>query len=232
MLNSHLCWNLPAATDVRTRFQTRHRRRISSRPWRRVFFFCDSAEISTFFLGGVVFLSRLNMFYLVEHYELNGYVTAFVFQTCLVSGGDVLRKWDMYNGKFSTKHRIQPTRMEILIVTCFYFGWGNLGLGWCPPKGDMEETQGTIRDPFAPVYSKVPSLGTHVVDVWICLACVYILFLGNNLFLEFLLYYICTQMALHYVVLWWLGTFTKDLYSSEVAARPPDKLAPWIDENW
>lgn len=93
------------------------------------FFFGDSAEISTFFLGGVVFLSRLNMFYLVEHYELNGYVTAFVFQTCLVSGGDVLRKWDMYNGKFSTKHRIQPTRMEILIVTCFYFGWGNLGLG-------------------------------------------------------------------------------------------------------
>lgn len=47
------------------------------------------------------------MFYLVEHYELNGYVTAFVFQSRLVSGEDVLRKWDMYNGKFSTKYRIQ-----------------------------------------------------------------------------------------------------------------------------
>ena len=193
MLNSHLCWNLPAATDVRTRFQTRHRRRISSRPWRRVFFFrwfCWDFHI--FFWGGLCFFQDWTCF--IWWNTMNWMVMwlRLFFR----------RVWfraEMFseNGTCTTRSSapnigIQPTRMEILIVTCFYFGSGNLGLGWCPPKGDMEETQGTIRDPFAPVYSKVPSLGTHVVDVWICSACVYISFLGNNLFLEFLLYYICT----------------------------------------
>ena len=152
MLNSHLCWNLPAATDVRTRFQTRHRRRISSRPWRRVFFFSgDSAEISTFFFlgGGVVFLSRLNMFYLVEHYELNGYVTAFVFQTCLVSGGDVLRKWDMYNEKFSTKHRDTTNKDGDFDCYMFLF-WIGKSWSWLMPTkrwhgGNARDDKGPFR---------------------------------------------------------------------------------------
>ena len=64
MLNSHLCWNLPAATDVRTRFQTRHRRRISSRPWRRVFFFFSVIllRFPHFFWGGLCFFQDWTCF--------------------------------------------------------------------------------------------------------------------------------------------------------------------------